>query len=235
MSEPEQNPEVDLNDPRAYPKNRWGLTDLSKLPVVHKPPINTRFRHEGEQIPENLTERICDWIAEGNTLADFCRMPDSPSKRTVNRWRLAYPEFHARLEAAEAIRFEEMAEQALQAASTVGKTETVIVEPGDGKRKERRKIITEDNVARSKLKVETILKLLACWNPRRYGPKAQIEHSGNIDLADKMRAAQERLDARPDKVLLTSQALTQALHASEDVARELLQLPPSEPSDTPAE
>ena len=35
-----------------------------------------------------------------------------------------------------------------------------------------------DHVQRSKLRIETRLKLLAKWNPKKYGDKVQQEHSG---------------------------------------------------------
>lgn len=39
-----------------------------------------------------------------------------------------------------------------------------------------------EHVQRSKLRIETRLKLAACFNPRKYGQKQEIEHKGKIGL-----------------------------------------------------
>lgn len=33
-----------------------------------------------------------------------------------------------------------------------------------------------------RLQVDTRLKLLACWNPKKYGSKVGIEHAGGINI-----------------------------------------------------
>jgi len=45
-----------------------------------------------------------------------------------------------------------------------------------------------------KLRIDTRLKLLAKWNPKKYGDKQAIEHSGeiNVGLADRISAARKR-------------------------------------------
>jgi len=43
----------------------------------------------------------------------------------------------------------------------------------------------EDMLGHRKLQVETRLKLLACWDPRRYGAKVAVDnkHSGAVGFA----------------------------------------------------
>lgn len=49
--------------------------------------------------------------------------------------------------------------------------------------------ITEaDMIEHRRLQVETRLKLLAKWDPKRYGDKQQVEHSGAIDVASILSA-----------------------------------------------
>lgn len=38
------------------------------------------------------------------------------------------------------------------------------------------------DIGRNRLRVETRLKLLAIWNPKKYGPKAVTAHEGNVSL-----------------------------------------------------
>ena len=42
---------------------------------------------------QDWADRICNWIANGGTLAAFCQFTTSPSCSTVFRWLRKYPEF----------------------------------------------------------------------------------------------------------------------------------------------
>jgi hypothetical protein len=59
------------------------------------------------------------------------------------------------------------------------------VEDGEGNLRPNHEL-----VQRSKLRVDTRLKLLAKWDPKRYGDKTAVEHSGSmrvlaaVDLTD---------------------------------------------------
>jgi hypothetical protein len=49
-------------------------------------------------------------------------------------------------------------------------------------------------VEHRKLRIDTRLKLLAKWNPKKYGDKQAIEHSGEVTfgLAERINAARKR-------------------------------------------
>jgi benzoyl-CoA reductase/2-hydroxyglutaryl-CoA dehydratase subunit BcrC/BadD/HgdB len=54
-----------------------------------------------------------------------------------------------------------------------------------------------EHVQRSKLRIETRLKLLAKWDPKRYGELQKVEHSGEVGitgLAGRMRAKRSEPD-----------------------------------------
>ena len=53
-----------------------------------------------------------------------------------------------------------------------------------------------EHVQRSKLRIETRLKLLAKWDPKRYGERQQVEHSGSIDSATTILAARRQRSGR---------------------------------------
>jgi hypothetical protein len=116
-----------------------------------------------------IADEIVEWISEGRTLRDYCRQDGKPARRTVDRWRQEDAAFSARVARARDDGFEELAEEALLIARTpqIGETETVeSVKDGES---EKRKVVREDMLGHRKLLIETILKLLACWDPRRYG------------------------------------------------------------------
>jgi len=47
-------------------------------------------------------------------------------------------------------------------------------------------------VNRSKLRVETRLKLLAKWNPKKYGDKLDLSGTLDVSLADRISKARQR-------------------------------------------
>ncbi|HXD37446.1 MAG TPA: hypothetical protein VN624_12375, partial [Rhodanobacter sp.] len=47
----------------------------------------------------------------------------------------------------------------------------------------------EDMLGHRKLRIDTRLKLLAKWDPKRYGDKQQLEHSGTLSLENLVAGA----------------------------------------------
>lgn len=113
-----------------------------------------------------LDERLLNWIAEGRTLRAFCRQENAPAWRTVYHWLEDDPEFLARFARARDMGHDAISEETLEIADTpVEGVEKVI--KGDKVAEERR----GDMLGHRKLQIETRLKLLAKWNPKKYGDR----------------------------------------------------------------
>ena len=54
--------------------------------------------------------------------------------------------------------------------------------------------VNQEHIQRSRLRVDTRLKLLAKWNPKKYGDKLDMNVSGSLDIAGRLAAARERVD-----------------------------------------
>lgn len=127
-----------------------------------------------------LAEEICDWIADGNTLRAFCRQPGKPSFKTVYRWMEANKEFQTAMELARQVGFDAIADEALQIADTpeYGTVKTVEGggDGGEGGKDSDCKVTVrnEDMLGHRKLRVETRLKLLAKWHPKKYGERTTL-------------------------------------------------------------
>lgn len=113
---------------------------------------------------------IIEWIAEGKPLREFCRQDGTPGWRTVYDWLEREPEFSARFARARDMGADAIAEEALEIADTP--VEGVRRETGG---KDGDKEVYEDMLGHRKLQVETRLKLLAKWHPKKYGDK--IDHT----------------------------------------------------------
>lgn len=121
---------------------------------------------------EKAAAEICERIADGETLREICRDPRMPAWRTVYHWTEAHPDFAARFARARDIGFDAIAEEALSIANTTH--EGVRTEEG----KDGIKTVREDMLGHRKLQIETRLKLLAKWCPKRYGEKTTTELTG---------------------------------------------------------
>jgi hypothetical protein len=116
----------------------------------------------------DIANAICERIAEGEPLYAICREKDMPAWRTVYDWIAAHPAFAAGFARAREVGFDAIAAQALQIADTPQEGVRSEV-TDDGKTKE----VREDMLGHRKLQIETRLKLLAKWSPKRYGEKIE--------------------------------------------------------------
>lgn len=128
-----------------------------------------------------IADEICERIATGETLRDICRSDGMPSYRSVYRWRESDAQFSARFTLAREIGGDVIAEQTLEIADETSH-DTIETEHGEKPNSEW--------INRSKLRVETRLKLLAVWFPRKYGQRIDVT-SGNesLNLTAEDRAA----------------------------------------------
>lgn len=135
-----------------------------------------RIGRPPEAVPEKAAEEILAWIASGQTLREFCRQKGKPAWRTVYDWLEKDQEFRARFARARDMGHDAIAEEALAIADTPVEGET-ITEDEDGT-----KTVTGDMLGHRKLQVDTRLKLLAKWNPKKYGDKVDVAHTGTVTL-----------------------------------------------------
>lgn len=121
-----------------------------------------------------MDDMIVEHISRGGMLAELCR-EFGVDRGLVYDWINKDPDFAARMERARSLGADAIAEQALAIAD---QTE---LDTGDGGRPNK------EWMQRSKLRVETRLKLLAKWHPKKYGEKLEIEstnRNANVPISD---------------------------------------------------
>lgn len=121
-----------------------------------------------------LAEEICDRLSKGEPLAVICRDEHMPAVRTVSDWTKAHEAFSANFARAREVGFDVIAAECLAIAED-GSHDYKTKKRADGEEYEE---FDSEHVQRSKLRIETRLKLLAKWDPKRYGEKVLNEHSG---------------------------------------------------------
>jgi len=132
-------------------------------------------KRQGKRTPE-IEERIIDGLSNGIALRVLCRQEGMPSWRSVYDWINADEDFASRVAHARNLGFEALAEDILDIADN---TRAV-----------------SDHVQLSKLRIDTRLKLLACWSPAKYGTKQ------TVDVGNKAGETL-KIDANADNIALT--------------------------------
>ncbi|GAB1407680.1 terminase [Thermomonas brevis] len=115
----------------------------------------------------SLVEDICARLAEGEPLAQICRDDGMPGITTLWRWEREHEGV------AETIACAREAGHEVIAARTRGTARGKVGQDGD----------SSGDVQRDKLIIETDLKLLAKWNPRKWGDKLQHADADGEKLA----------------------------------------------------
>jgi hypothetical protein len=100
-----------------------------------------------------LLEEICDRLAKGEPLAAICRDDHMPSDRTVRNW-MGRGDVSSDIARAREVGFDAIAARLRETARGRGDS--------------------AQDVQRDKLIIETDLKLLSKWDPKRYGDKLAI-------------------------------------------------------------
>ena len=133
-----------------------------------------------------ILAEVCERLSQGEPLAQICRDLHMPDRATVWRWAEADESVMQRIAQARVKGFDAIAEQCLVIADTPMEGVEVTTD-ADGVTEKR-----GDMLGHRKLQIETRLKLLAKWDPKRFGDLQKVEHSGAVDVATTLMAARKR-------------------------------------------
>ena len=123
--------------------------------------------------PAQYLPEIHAWIESGKTLRSYCRQDGKPCYSTVYDWLEADVAQNTRFAHARDLGEAQILQECLEIADNTQEGQIVTEKP-DGTTEVKR----ADMIEHRKLRIETRLKLLAKWNPRKYGDKVQQELSG---------------------------------------------------------
>lgn len=123
-----------------------------------------------------IAEEIASRLSKGEPLAAICREEGMPSVSTVNNWRNADEAFSGRIVRAREDGFDAIALECLEIADDSGNDRRFVGPEG-----QEREVVDSDHIQRAKLRVETRLKLLAKWDPKRYGDKVALTGDADSD------------------------------------------------------
>jgi hypothetical protein len=128
-----------------------------------------------------IADEVCERIAQGETLRAICREDGKPSKSKVYSWldpkhQDYSADFAGRFADARARGEDAIAQECLEIADNA--TNDWMEQHSEESANAGYKLNGE-HVQRSKLRIETRLKLLAKWNPKKWGEKLAL--AGDAD------------------------------------------------------
>jgi hypothetical protein len=138
------------------------------------------------QTPE-IIDLICNRLSEGKPLAQICRSKGMPGLRTVYDWMEAQPDISACIARARDVGEEVISADCLRIADRPKKgVETVTKSDGSSETR------CGDMLGHRKLQIDTRLKLLAKWNPKKWGERITQELTGKDGGAIQYEDIRER-------------------------------------------
>lgn len=130
-----------------------------------------------------IVKEICDSLCEGIPLEEICRRDHMPGSSTIHSWVRGDEES-----------VPSYVKDAIAHAREIG-YDTI----ANGTRSIARGLEgSTGDVSRDKLIIETELKLLSKWMPKKYGERIQADISGevNISLSGRLEAATKAIQGR---------------------------------------
>lgn len=115
-----------------------------------------------------LAQEIFSRLRTGEPLLQICKDDKMPTRQAVYDWIERDPDLSLQFAHAREAGCDAIAEGLLEISDTLHFGETQVL--GD----KNSTTTVADMLGHRKLRIETRLKLLACWNPQKYGTKVQL-------------------------------------------------------------
>lgn len=121
-----------------------------------------------------IADKICERLSDGETLRAICKTKGFPTPQTVWNWRNENRAFFDAIARARELGHDALAEQCLEIADDASED----YEPnGEGGFR-----LNSEHVQRSRVKIDTRIRLLSKWDPRRYGERLEHNVDGKLQI-----------------------------------------------------
>lgn len=150
------------------------MSDDTKKPTRKKAaPAEAKPPGRPSTFTQEVADEIITRLSKGEPLEQICRDEHMPASRTVSDWKKAHATFSADFVRAREEGFDAIAASCLEIAD-YGLNDTYVDDDGNVR-------TDTDVIQRSKLRIETRLKLLSKWHPKKYGDRVDLNHGGQGD------------------------------------------------------
>ena len=190
----------------SFAKTSWPPSTVSIM-TKRKNPNDLKPAGRPSTYSQESADEICRRIIAGEGLREICRDETMPARETVYGWLAVRPEFQHQYARAREYQADAWGDELLAIAHDgTNDFRDRIAADGSVER-----VLDNEHVQRSKLRVDTLKWLMSKHAPRRFGDKVEVEVSGGLDvenlsdaeLESRTRAALARLGIEaPDGPLL---------------------------------
>jgi len=164
-------PETTAKPPKRPAKAKTPASQGVDPSQVEQAPIAVKKTGRPSKYTPAIAEEIAQRISMGEPLRKICRDEHMPEWRTVYDWLAKDEDLSARVAHAREAGHEAMAEETLVIADERPELNPII----DSKTGEVIRIdLSSAYIAWQRNRIDTRLKLLACWSPAKYGNKLQM-------------------------------------------------------------
>ncbi len=138
--------------------------------------------YEGKEL--EIAKAVADRLRMGEPMAVICRDEGMPSRFALMEWQDKYPEVGQLIARAREDGFDAIAAECLAIADETS-YDTITKDDGH-------EVQNSEWIARSKVRIETRLKLLAKWDPKRYGEKIEVDQKVSGEIKHHVTITEER-------------------------------------------
>ena len=162
-----QTKKGDTYAPKPFSDAFVELTDSAQKEEEQKP-TPKKIGRPSKYTPQ-LAEEICERLSNGEPLRQICRDDHMPAWQKIYEWMNKDETLSGAIARARDLGYDNMAEECLHIADNImiGSIKTIDDEGGIT-------VKHEDMLGHRKLQIETRLKLLAKFNPKRYGDAVKL-------------------------------------------------------------
>lgn len=193
----------------AEPRNNVSPTQQKVSKNVEKHPDNVKSEKKRPKKPmgrpssytDAVATQIIERLSNGEPLREICRDDNMPAWTTVYAWMKVRPELAERFAHAREAGEEAIGQDCLRIADDASND---WMEKYDKDGECIGWQLNHDHVQRSKLRIETRLKLLAKWNPKKWGEKIDMNHGGQPENPVEVRTKVVMIPQKQSAVVTTA-------------------------------
>jgi hypothetical protein len=123
---------------------------------------------------EQTADRICQLIANGQSLRAICSISGMPSRKSVLRWLEAREDFRRQYARAREAQADFFADEILEIADD-SRNDWMDRQNPDGS---VTRVVDHEHIQRSKLRIDARKWLMSKLAPKKYGDRQTLEHQG---------------------------------------------------------
>lgn len=126
---------------------------------------------------QETADKICERLADGESLRKICDSEDMPNKATVFRWLAAHSEFRDQYAHAREAQADALFDEAIDIADDA-RNDWMVRHGQDGEDLGWKE--NGEHISRSRLRIDTRKWMVGKLDAKKYGDKQAVEHTGEV-------------------------------------------------------